>query len=682
MRESWKVLRGEKNVPPQKTEPAAVDTEPATVDTKPVGEMSTASGEFAGETPVTVGETPVTIGGAVPDVVSEPRSGSRTWLIVMLCVGCLAVFGLLFREEVRGFAAWAAAKSRGHDVSLTSKAPGLGKLMRFGKKYSLEEFLALCVEGKPASVEEVLRKQPDLLIPRDGTTILHLAVERSVNPEVFGLLVQRVPEGSVNAPDVRGRTPLHVAADSGALPGFILALRGAGASIFIRDNAGNTPVDAFFASPYAKPVKLTLEEKGIFRRYGHNRTIGYDKNGKPKTIFEPLADQVPLEENKRYFSQLAHARAFTRDTNLPALPFASGDVVTVKRREMAPHAIMQAKMRGTYREPLTPLWKEVEAVPDTGTALARLKCLLSAAYPSSLNYFSARMAGQNSEPKFAVEWNAWEVPGDVRGAIMLETLRQRLAKRFPKQPEKPGTYTFSSSQIAAQSLGRAVQERGDNPNARNPLLMTWILLEYGTKAAPEALPPLLMQPEAQMKKQKKEGVTLAAVDELANLRALHSLLSDEVWRSVGRHLVAAAYAADKRRDTQWGAGFMPRSYKEKGGLAYIRLWGCDDMTDLSEPLRRVLAVTDKVSLQLAKAMVTLVLRSGPQSTARDKDGKPPLEYAKGMNVPAPVLTLLRVVPVYEPPVTGKRGEPEEGANTPAVPERKGQPLGAVRHSTI
>ena len=690
MSDNWKILRGGGEAPQKDTAPIEENAgrEEEHVDRygDPVNDSPTVSPAKKRE------DWPTE---AVP---TAEQSVPKKHFVIGLCVLVLVFFGWIFRQEVRGVFSWAMAKVQGHDVPLSSKAPGLGDAFRFGKEYTMEEFLTVCTDGTVASVAKILEKQPALLEPKDGTTILHLVSARSINPEIFGLILKRVGRDAVNAKDSQGRTPLHIAAVSPVPAGFILAFRGNGANVIVHDNEGKTPVDAFFDSPLSKPAKITREEAALFNSYGHTMSIPFsrDRNGNPRTEFIPLANQVPEVEGKRYFTQLAHARSVGKDAGMPSGLFAGGDMVGPKRREMPSYEIERAKMRGTYRDPLPPLWKSVKVAPDTGTALARLKCLLPMAYPSSLNFFSARMAGDVKTPIYITEWNAWDVPADVRMAIMMEYLRQRLQKVRPQSKSSPNTFTFGGQANFGIDATRTIRERGDDPTARNPLVMTWMLMEYGPAMKAKDKPALLTGTEVVMIKEGVSPKDTAAGNELANLHLLRELLPRDVWLKAGMHLVAAAYVADKRRDAQWGAGFMPKYYRNNGGISAIRLWACEGRKDLSEPLRGVLAETGKVSPQLAKAMVSLVLRSGPQSTAKDESGKTPVEYAKKMGVSPAIITLLGKMPVYEPseppdksPEKSPGEQPKE--EKPATEKQKKssqapsgnrQPLGTVKNSTI
>lgn len=679
MNDNWKVLRGGKELPQEEMPPAQSDVRDDVTTDRYGDPVNASSGMPSAQ------KRAAWPAGAVP---TAEQPVPQKHFIIGFCVLVLVLVAWGFRTEVRGLAVWAIAKVQGKEVSLSAKAPGIGNAFRFGKEYTLEEFLTMCTEGTVASVTKILEKQPDLLKPKDGTTLLHMAVVRPINPEIFGLILERVGKEALNAKDAQGRTPLHIAATAPVPAGFILALRARGANIIVYDNEGKTPVDAFFESPLSKPSKITGEEGRLFREYGHTMNIPYsrDRNGNPRTEFVPLAEQVPEVEGKRYFTQLAQAVSVGVDAGAYSRIFASGDTVGPKRREMPPHEIQRAKIRGTYREPLPLLWQGVNVAPDTGTALARLKCLLTMAYPSSLNFFSARMAGDVKKPVYITEWNAWDVPAQVRMAIMMEELRRRMEKARPQMTQnKKGTFTFSGGLTMGYEVSRALRERGDDAAARNPLVMTWMLLEYGPALEATERPALLTNIDVALKGEKS-GEDPYNGKELVNLRLLHDLLPKNVWRQVGRHLVAAAYTADKRRDGQWGAGLMPEYYRKNGRMNAIRLWACGEKSDSSEPLRQVLAETGNVSPELAKAMVALVLRSGPESTVRDKNGKTPVEYAKEMGVSPAVIALVGKKPVYEPPA--KPAEKDEKAKTetqsssPATSSGKRPPSVKVKSSTI
>lgn len=563
--------------------------------------------------------------------------------IIGLCVLLLVGIGWLFRAEVRGLASFAIAAARGEPVPLAAAAPGLAALLRGDTPYTADEFLALCEAGNEEAVAALLRNMPELPVPGNGATMLHTLAARSIEPGILAMVLRAAGREDVNVRDAEGRTALHVAAGSRARPGTLLLLRGMGADVTLRDNAGRLALDHLMETWGGMPRSVTSAEERGFSRYGHTVPVpfsGISGDG-PKTKFVPLADQVPTLEGKRYFSLLAEAGIAVRDSGFTMPPMAAGDQVGPPPNPEADLLRKVAQPTARKRERAAePLWKMLALADGTGGAMAKLKCMLPEAYPESIGYFSERLAGKEDIPPYAVEWHAWDVPVAVQFALLMETLQQRL-------PAKPGVarYGVGGRPEYAEEATRIFRERGDSPQARDPLLMTWMLLEYG-EGLPEKAVALNLSPSLPAGEDKKRTGGESASPEFTNLLALRAALPREAWFAVGRQMVAAAYVADKRRQGQ-GQGkvqglaqLMPQTYRQAGGLAFARTWGCEDRADQAEPMRRVLETAAGVSPDLATAMVALLLRSGPESTAPGKDGKTPLETARDHNAPEPVLRML------------------------------------------
>ncbi len=624
----------------------------------------------------------------------EKEGVPRKHIVIALSLLAVVFMGWLFKEEVRGVASWAAAAARGEDVPLSATAPGLARLLRFNKPYAWEEFLGICREGSPEPVREILDKQPEFMHAPDGTPLLHALAARGASPEVLRLVGRRTDDkdiafrdkdggtllhalasggldagafaalegkGSgkwVNLTDKSGKTALHIAA-SKAGAGVVLLLRGMGADPAIRDNSGRTPLDCFMENWGDMPRSVTAGEKAKFSAYGYHVPVPFSsgRDGRMRTRFVSIADQVPDMERKRYFTLLAEATVVARQGGFPVPAMAAGDMPgppTDKGMEI---------LNSFGQDPLSrnrpegkPLWKGLELRHGTGAAMAKFKALLPEAYPLTLNYFSALLAGEEREPPFGIEWNAWDVPEAVRLALMMRMLQERLRKSGSRLGNSPGGTDWGASAT------RAYRERGDTPGTRNPLLMTWVLLEYdrpGAHGLPEALN--LSPVPAAVSEQAKDGNRL--VTELPNLRALHARLPEETWRVTGRHLVAAAYVAEKRQAGSWGAGMMPDALQKAGGLRHLRLWGCGEESGPAGPLRAVLEASVSLPPELATAMTALILRSGPESTALGPDGKTPLEFAEslpGAGVPESVKAMLKAAP--RPPATQPAGGKPEGGN--------------------
>lgn len=655
-----------------------------------------------------------------PEQTREEPVPRKHWVIAF-CVLGLVFLGWVFKDEVRGVAAWAVTAVQGKEVPLSAKAPGLARVFRFNKPYTWDEFLVVCREGKAESVRRILDKQPELMRGPDGAPLLRALILNGASPDVLieagrrtddaamtardvegGTLLHAMASGGVdpavlqalrgkdarqwiNARDAAGKTALHVAAGSGASAGLVLAFRGMGADPCLRDNTGRTPLDCLLETWGGMPRAVTPEERKKFPKFGYSVPVPFSRtrDGKMETKFVSIAEQVGDIEGKRYFSLFAESHIMARESGFPVPDVAGGDQVGPPPN---PEAELfrsigkdpMERMREQNRHKGEPLWKSIRLQSGTGAAMAKCKSLLPEAYPWSVNYFSGLLTGAAGEPSFDAEWDAWDVPGPVRLALMMQMLQDRLQKTRPRT-NTPGGFALGGNNLMADAM-QTYRERGDAPQARHPLLMVWTLLEYD-KPAKKDLAALNLSPAPPGKKEKEEDKDKQS-KELPNLRALHAQLPPDVWRAVGRYLVAAAYVSEKNQDGQWGGGMMPSAIQKAGGMHALRLWGNEDGPNEAgpdglgqgeaEPLRRVIALSGAVREDLAVAMTALILRSGPRSAARGKDGLTPLEYAgsiPGVTVPERVKAMLRAAPVYMPPEEAAPGNPapRSGRSAGGVP---------------
>ncbi len=597
----------------------------------------------------------------------------------LLLLGLTGI-GWIYRADVRGVAAWGMAKIRGENVPLAAKAPGLSRVLHLNKPYSKEEFLNLCRSGDLETIRGVLEKQPELLQPGEkGETPLHILAASNASPAVLTFIARR-PGGAehINARDSEGRTPLHLAASSATDCAVTLVLRGLGGDPMIRDNAGRTAVQALLETWGGMPRSVTQAEREKFGRYGFRVRDPFARE-KNSSKFVSIASQVSDLEGKRYFTLLAEARIRCRDAGV-TLPLATGDLVGPPPDLLADITRNMNDPLARNREKTPPLWKGIDLREGSGAAMAKLKCMLPEAYPGTINYFSTLLgpdAAKSAQAASAIpvetEWNAWDMPPAAKMALLLKALQDRLP---PKANDPMNRFRRDPS---ADALA-AIRERGDSAEARNPALMAWLLLDGAAPAAPASakglntgIAPVAAQGAQGAKKEPGDEKPKKAA-ELANLRALRAALPPEIWREAGRMLVAAAYAAEKRGDRFL---LVPKAIQEKGGLDFMRTWGCADRADQAAPLALVIDFSAKAGPDLGTAMVALVLRSSPNSTARGKDGAPPLEYARKAGAPKAVLDLLEKAPPA-PAVAAPEPSPSPAVPTapsaPRTPARSGNKL--------
>ncbi|MCC8193699.1 MAG: hypothetical protein LIP28_03525, partial [Deltaproteobacteria bacterium] len=549
-------------------------------------------------------------------VVEEPVPTKH--VAMALCLLAVVFFGWLFRDEVRGVASWAVSVIQGKDVPLTAKAPGLAGISRFNEPYDWDEFVKVCVQSKGETIIRILDKQPAFMRSPDGTPLLHILAMKGAPPDVLEAVGGRTDDDSLafrdgegrtllhlaasgrvgssvlrafrgketetlaNARDGDGQTPLHLAAGSAVSPGLVLALRGMGADPSLRDNAGRFPLEYLLLTWGGMPEAVTSAERKKFSEFGYTVSVPFtqERDGKRQTRFVSIADQVSDLEGKRYFTLCAEAHLEARESGFPASVVADGDQVGHPDKEMENFRlyIMSAKdrMREHNRPKGEPLWKSVSLRKWTGAAMAKFKALLPEAYPETVNFFSALLVGEHNVPPFDAEWNAWDVPTAVRFALAMRMVQERGRQR---KNRSPNTVTLGDDDDAFLRHAMAeYRERGDVPQARNPVLMVWTLLDYDEPPATDISASQNLSPHAPAGQNVKTG-NGKRTGELDNLRALHGRLPTEAWKAVGRHLVAAAYVAEKRRDGLWAAGMMPSKVKNAGGLDALRLWGNEDRED-------------------------------------------------------------------------------------------------------
>lgn len=554
-------------------------------------------------------------------------------LFILLVLVALAFIGWFFRMEVRGLVRWGMDGAQGGGKGLSAYAPKFAGIVRGNAPYSAEEFLAVCGGEDFEQAAQILKKQPGLLEPdAEGRTLLHRAVPLLTAPAMLKVLFDAGGSAHVNARDKAGRTPLHSMAESGKNLSILLLLRGAGADATVRDAQGLTPLAVLLRSGGGMPKALTKEESDKFSRFGHRvRDLAGGKSG--GTRFVSIASQVNGVEEKRYFTLVAEAMNRAKGSGMTVPILAAGDMVGAPPDPLADS--MNTSRTPMAREPQgKPLWKSLALKTGTGALMAKVKCLLPEAYPVSINYFSALAAGEKADPPLAVEWAAWEVPPNMRLALMMGVLQQKTSQSSSPSPMRTNDLQ--------QNMEREIRIVGDAPSARNPLLMVWVLLESPGDASHQD-----------------------SNNDLAALVELRRELPDAAWHEVGGPLVAASYVAWGAEQKPFGLR-LPKSVTESGGLTALRLWPASPGSDAGEPLAVALRVSSQLPEQVAEKVVQRILRAGPQAMSADKNGLAPLDAAQKANAPKAVLELLRAAPpapdVAEPapPNFPTRFEPENG----------------------
>ena len=553
-------------------------------------------------------------------------------LFIVLVLVVLAFIGWIFRAEVQGLARWGMDAAQGGGKSLSAYAPKLAGVVRGNAPYSAEEFLALCGGDNFEQASQILQKQPNLREPdAEGRTLLHRAAPLLTAPVMLKVLFDAGESAHVNARDKAGRTPLHYMAEGGKALSLLLLLRGAGADAAVRDAQGLTPLAVLLQSGGSMPKALAKEESDKFGRFGYRvRDLAGGKSG--STRFVSIASQVDGVEEKRYFTLVAEAINQAKGSGLAVPIMAAGDMVGLPPDPLADS--MNKSRNPMAREPQgKPLWKNLALKSGTGALMAKVKCLLPEAYPVSINYFSALAAGEKAEPPIGAEWAAWEVPPNMRLALMMQVLQQKIRQ----SSSAPSPIKTNDLQ---QNMEREIRIVGDAPSARNPLLMTWILLENPGEASYQE-----------------------SNNDLAALVELRRELPDTAWREVGGPLVAASYVAWGAEQKPFGLR-LPKSVTESGGLASLRLWPAPLGSDAGAPLAAALGVSSQLPEKLAEKVVQRILRAGPQAMSADKSGLAPLDAAQKANAPKAVLELLRSAPpasaAAEPAASNllRRSEPE------------------------
>lgn len=558
----------------------------------------------------------------------------RSHLFIVLVFVALAFIGWIFRAEMRGLVRWGMDAVQGGGKSLSAYAPKLAGVVRGNSPYSAEEFLAVCGGEDFEQAAKILKKQPDLREPdAQGRTLLHRAAPLLAAPAMLKVLFDAGESAHVNARDKAGRTPLHSMAESGTNLSVLLLLRGAGADAAVRDAQGLTPLAVLLQSGGGMPKALTKEESDKFGRFGYRvRDLAAGKSG--GTRFVSIASQVDGVEEKRYFTLVAEAINRAKGSGLAVPTLAAGDMIGAPPDPLAD--VINKSRDPMARAPQSkPLWKSLALKNGTGALMAKVKCLLPEAYPVSINYFSALAVGDAAEPPIAVEWAAWELPPNMRLALMMQVLQQKTRQPSSLQPPM-------RANDLQQNLEREIRIVGDAPSARNPLLMTWALLENPGGASYQD-----------------------SNKDLAALVELRRELPDAAWREVGGLLVAASYVA-------WGAEQktfvlrLPKKVIDSGGVTTLRLWPSSPGSDAGAPLAAALRVSSQLPENVAEKVVERILRAGPQAMSADKNGLAPLDAARKANAPKVVLELLRAAPpapdVAEPapPSFPTRFDPENG----------------------
>ena len=519
----------------------------------------------------------------------------------------------------------------------------------------MAELLAICDSGDALAVKRALPQAGTSALRTDGTTLLHVLLERDPAPEVLRevLSPQSPLFRMVQLADAQGRRPLHIAA-ARANPAALLLLRCAGARDLKPDAEGRLALDIVLGLSDAElNAHLPFWENRGKReqvevidllRSKNFRLRGKDIHVKSKGF----VSYVSLATNAGEISYVAAVQAaavlqpedghYLLTNNDSDLPYIHEYIGIPPPTGNKPATSPRYWRNGGFQS------------AESGRRAALIKCLWPEASPLMLRIWTDP-AFRNEQDRldgvFLAEWIAWDIPGDVLGPMLLER-----NERLREQSKHGGTVWFRSSDLSTS--------KWYNRNSM-PAISVWLLLA--------GLP---------------DGVALSpkvreAAPALATLCDLRAALGREDWKTAGPHLCAAAWLeqltpTDKLLQTvmdNWrdpvdvktafqgwnGAHIVPQGRWQRPDA--LRCWAAgwaSQGTDAGDPFVKVASVLGHVDEATGRRIVRMMLASGAKPDLADRTGTLPREAARLSGASESLLKLLEA-PSPPPPLASSPDNP-------------------------